>query len=95
MRVPVCMYAFSGNCKWGKGWGQKGNMNGKYFLPCLPTLGFTLIIKKILPFLKYIHRDTFSYVYLFIIQNEHAVEYLTSFLCDLCRQVKLDILFSL
>lgn len=51
-------------------------MNGKHFLPCLPTLDLTNIIKTILLFLKYIHMYTFSCVYMF---KEHAVENFTRF----------------
>lgn len=43
------------------------NMNGKHFLPCLPTLDLTNIIKTVLLFLKYIHIYTFSCVYMFIV----------------------------
>lgn len=85
----VCVLAcvrFSGVCviTWGRGGDQRVNVNGKHFLPCLPTLYLTNIIKTVLLFLKYIHIYTCSCVYMFIIINEgHAVGNFTSFLCNL------------
>ena len=77
MRARACVYVcvacvrfFSGVCviTRGRGGDQRVNMNGKHFLPCLPTLDLTDIIKTVLLFLKYIHIYTFSCVYMFIIQ---------------------------
>lgn len=69
----------------GRGGDQRGNMNGKHFLPCLPTFDLTNI-KTILLFLKYIHIYTFSCVYMFVIQRKN-MQWRTSpvffFVCNL------------
>lgn len=54
----VCVFWCLCN-NWGRGGDQRVNMNGKHFLPCLPTLDLTNIIKTILLFFlntsAYIH----------------------------------------
>ncbi len=92
MYVRACLCVFvCGMCVFfcclcnnsGRGGDQRVDMNGKHFLPCLPTLDLTDIIKTILLFLKYIHIHTFGCVYTFIIQMKN-MQWRTSpglFLC--------------
>lgn len=69
----VCVYVCSTCAFFGvyvitlEGVGTRGlPLNGKHFLPCLPIVDLTNIVKTVLLFLKYIHIYTFSGVYMLI-----------------------------